>query len=242
MPVNYLKKSVKGIWKKHVLKIIPKDRYPITAKNEGVVKNLVHTTLKNMQEQGKIKVFNETPHSKEGYLKMHCTTDEGENLTIMFCVSKVATDKKYFLLESHSHSLLIRLKPTIGQKIFESFFIESLDKHVAGFKNEKKFLEVLVFLKNNCQNKNIVSVKQADKKGDMNGVDFFVNYRDSYNRFHCLRLQLKSSLLGQKKHKDKFPHIPSIVWTESKYPDHKVTFLMIDLIMTNFSNGKIVHL
>lgn len=243
----YFKNQSKKTWtnkakktlSKNLKLIIPKDRYPIVQKHEAVVKNIVYTTFENLKNKGILRSYFKSPYSKEGYLKVLCTTAEGEELVFKFCLSKNPTEKKFYILESYSRMLLIRIKPSIGQKDFEEKIAVSIDKHMMGFRNEKKFLALLEFLRDNCES--IVHVNKTKPKSDLRGSDFVIDYRDSDFKYHSMRLQLKSSGRGQERHRLKFPDIPSIVWTEEKYPNNADTFKKIDEIMTNFTNRKIVH-
>ncbi|MGI9118307.1 MAG: hypothetical protein ACR2IQ_02055 [Minisyncoccia bacterium] len=234
--------KTKKAFGKHILRIIPKDRYPIVQKHEVIVKNIINTTFKNLKDLGTLQYFSMSTYSKEGFLKVCTKTTEGEELVFKFCLSKNPTEKKFYILESYSRLLLIRIKPSIGQKDFEEKISISIDKHMSGFRNEKKFLVLLLFLKENCEKKNIIHVKKTKPKSDLRGSDFIIDYYDSSHCYHSMRLQLKSSGQGQKKHRIKYPDIPSIVWTEEKFPNNLDTFKKIDKLMTNFTNGNICHI
>lgn len=95
--------------------------------------------------------------------------------------------------------------------IIKEMIVSKIIILMVGSTSEELIRQILMEMK---ESHKILSFRKSFTGDDINGIDFFFSLRDYRDQYVEIPLQVKTSARGQKYHRVKFAHIPSIMVTE----------------------------
>lgn len=174
-------------------------------------KNRLLYALCELKDSKVVDSFDISHKENRFFTYVYCTIWISKNKSDTFIVVfEEKSDSLKFKNISGQHVIYLKATP-VEIKIQIQNRVDGIKKSIEkGTKKEQRVENIIKSEKKKPQSV-FVYVLQGSVENDIRGKDIVIGYRPLKNYHHIIPLQVKSSFFYQKKHKEKYPDIPSIV-------------------------------